>query len=65
MSLGITRVSPENLVWSFQDITMNDILTENQTISSHLCENRMWEPIFKRKKIWESGKDQGSTPYLG
>jgi len=38
------------LVWSLYSITMNDILTKNQTIGSHLCDNRMWETIFKKRK---------------
>ncbi len=34
ISLGITRASPQHPVRSLQGITVNDILTENQTISS-------------------------------
>jgi len=37
---------------------MNDILIENWTIGFHLCEDRMWKLVFKKrtKKFWESGK---------
>jgi hypothetical protein len=35
-------------VWSFQGIITNDTLTENRTISSHLCENQ----FLKRNKFF-------------